>query len=58
MKQFSCGDVVPNCNATFGAETESDLMTLVAVHARDAHHLDPVPDDVVLQVRGSIRDVA
>ena len=58
MKQFSCGDIVPNCEARFDAETEDEILTLVAVHARDDHGLDPVPDDIVIQVRGHIHDVA
>jgi predicted small metal-binding protein len=58
MKQFSCGDVVPNCQATFEAETEGAILALVTEHARVAHDLDPVPDEVAVQVRAMIRDAA
>jgi predicted small metal-binding protein len=36
MKEFSCGAVVPDCTATFRADSEDDLLQQVAVHARRA----------------------
>jgi predicted small metal-binding protein len=57
MKSFSCGAVVPNCTASFTGETEGDILTQVAEHARRDHGLDTVPAEVVEQVRMNIRDV-
>lgn len=54
MKQFSCGDVVPGCAATFVARTDDDILTAVARHAADDHGLVEIPPSLVEQVRGSI----
>jgi predicted small metal-binding protein len=57
MKSFSCGAVVPNCTAKFTGETEDDILTQVAEHARRDHGMDSVPGEVVEQVRANIRHV-
>lgn len=57
MKQFSCGAVVPGCTATFTGETEDEILGQVAVHAREDHGMDEVPDEVVEQVRAKIAEV-
>ena len=51
MKQFSCGDVVPGCQAGWTAETEQDLLRAVAAHAADDHGISPVPPELAEQVR-------
>ena len=58
MKQFACGSVVPGCMATFEGQTEQEILTQVAAHARDDHGMTEVPDDVVAQVRQNIQDAA
>jgi len=55
MKQFSCGDVVPGCKAVFQAEDEPGVLAQVAVHARNDHGMDSVPDHLVEQIRGWIK---
>ena len=57
MKSFACGAVVPNCVATFTAETEREILGLVATHARDDHGMTTVPPELVDQVRGHITTV-
>jgi predicted small metal-binding protein len=47
MKQFSCGDVVPGCDAHFTGSNEDDILAQVAAHARSVHHLDVVPQSLV-----------
>jgi predicted small metal-binding protein len=54
MKSFSCGLVVPGCMATFVAPTEDDIVSQVAVHAREDHGMADVPPEVVAQVRAAI----
>jgi predicted small metal-binding protein len=54
MKQFSCGAVVPGCDAKFSAESEQDLLAQVAEHAKSAHGMDEVPPELVAQVREKI----
>ena len=56
MKSFSCGAVVPNCTAKFTGDTEGDILTQVAEHARRDHGMDVVPAEVVEQVRANIRN--
>jgi len=55
MKQFSCGDVVPNCTRTFLAPTDEEILAAVAAHARDDHGLTDIPPELVDQVRRHIR---
>lgn len=57
MKSFACGAVVPNCVATFTAETEQEILGLVAEHARDDHGMATVPPEVAEQVRANITTV-
>lgn len=56
MKEFACGLVIPGCPATFEGATPDDVLSAVAVHAREAHAIDPVPADVVAQVRDLISE--
>lgn len=56
MKQFACGDVVPECSARFTHATEEEVLRAVAVHARDDHGMHEVPPELVEQVRAKIVD--
>lgn len=57
MKQFFCGDVVPDCDHSFEAESEEQILVQVADHARNEHGMSQVPPEVVQQVRSRIHDV-
>ena len=57
MKSFSCGEVVPDCDARFVAQDEAALLDLVRDHARDDHGMAVVGEDLVAQVRARIRTV-
>lgn len=57
MKEFSCGNVVPGCDFTTQGETEDEVLGKVAEHAREAHGMDEVPDEIVNQVKNNTRDV-
>ncbi len=56
MKKFSCGDVVPGCQARFEGDDENAILAQVAEHARSDHGMSEVPDEVVAQVKQKIRD--
>lgn len=58
MKEFSCGDVVPGCTASFRAAGEAELLEAVAAHAHADHGLKVLPESLIAQVRASIRSVA
>lgn len=55
MKRFSCGDVVPGCDATFVGEGDDDILAQVGAHAAGVHGLAEVPSELVGAVRASIR---
>lgn len=56
MKGFTCGDVVPGCEATFEAETEEEILAEVGRHALADHGLISIPASLVEGVRTSIRN--
>ena len=58
MKKFQCGDVVPGCTKVFQAQSEEDILTQVAVHAREDHQLQEVTPALVQQVRAHIQEAA
>lgn len=57
MKEFSCGAVVPGCDARFDGSTEEEILGQVQAHAAEAHGLSDVPPELVEQVRANIHDV-
>jgi predicted small metal-binding protein len=57
MKQFSCGDVVPGCAATFAGQDDNEILAAVAAHARHDHGLVEIPSALVGQVRSAILTV-
>jgi predicted small metal-binding protein len=57
MKEVSCGDFVPGCDARFSAESEEEVMAQAAEHARDAHGMTEMSHELAEQVRAKIRDV-
>jgi predicted small metal-binding protein len=57
MKEFACGAVVQGCTVTFSAETEEQILTEVAEHARVDHGITEVTPELVAQVRAHITTV-
>lgn len=55
MKQFACGDIVPGCTARYQLATEEEILAAVAEHAREAHGITEVPEDMIAEVRSRIR---
>jgi predicted small metal-binding protein len=55
MKEFACGDVVPGCSATFQGQTDEDILRQIGPHAKDAHGMADIPDDLRTQVQSLIR---
>jgi len=54
MKSFRCGDLVPGCTASF-AGTADEILVGVAEHARQAHHLESLPPEMITQVRAAMQ---
>lgn len=57
VKQFVCGDVVPDCPETFQAEQDDHILRAVRDHARRDHGLDELPPALLLAIRQQIRAV-
>jgi len=55
MKEFSCGDVVPGCTATFRESSEASLLEQIARHARDDHGLTELSPELVAAVMKRIK---
>jgi predicted small metal-binding protein len=58
-KQLGCLDVQPSggCGFQVRAETEAELMQLVATHAKQCHKLESLPQEMVTQVKAAIKTV-
>jgi len=57
MKQFSCGDVVPGCKATFTSASHEEILEAVAIHADDVHGIKQVTPELVSLVIAHIQEV-
>ena len=54
MKSFSCGEVVPGCDARFRGRTDDEILGQVVPHAAAAHGMRTVPPQVAALVRSRI----
>ncbi|HEY0814471.1 MAG TPA: DUF1059 domain-containing protein [Pseudonocardia sp.] len=55
MKTFACGAVVPDCTASFAAETEEGILEQVARHAREDHAMPEIPDELIHLVLANVQ---
>ena len=58
MKQWKCSTVVPECEWSYNAESEEDILENAAVHAREAHGMHEVPPEIVDRIRATIVEVS
>lgn len=56
-KTLNCRDVGVDCDATFTGETEDEVMTQAAEHARSEHGFNEIPAELADKARGAIQDV-
>ena len=56
VKVLRCSDVGFECDGVIRAETEEEVLKQAAEHAREAHNLHELTDEVVEKVRGAIQD--
>lgn len=56
MKQFHCGDVVPECKAIFEAENEEMLFVEIKKHASNDHGIKEIPTTLIEQIRIHIHE--
>ena len=50
MKTFTCGQVVPGCEATFTARDYEDLLEQIADHARKTHDVSALPPEALQEI--------
>ena len=57
MKTFRCGDVIPDCPATFTG-TDAEMESQITEHARTEHGMTEVSEETMAAVRAHVRDVS
>lgn len=57
MKEVACSDVGFDCDFVVRAQTPEGVLSAVAVHAKEAHPDVELTDDLVAEVKDSIREV-
>jgi predicted small metal-binding protein len=53
MKSFSCGDVVPGCDAHWVCDTDDEILVAVARHAAEAHGLTSISAELAGAIRAA-----
>lgn len=51
---MKCADVVGECDFAAWAESEEELLELVAHHAKEAHGIEEITPEVLAQVKAAI----
>jgi predicted small metal-binding protein len=57
-KVLHCADVVGSCDFVARGESEQEILTQAAEHARSAHNITEITPDVAEKVKAAIRDEA
>ncbi len=55
-KVLRCNDLMPGCTFEARGSSEEEVLAQAAEHARSGHGLPQISEDMVMQVRGAIRD--
>jgi predicted small metal-binding protein len=55
-KVLKCGDVTPGCTFEIRGNSEDEVLTKAAEHAKSAHNMQNIPPDVLSKARGAIRE--
>jgi predicted small metal-binding protein len=57
-KILRCGEIVPGCNFVAHGDDEAELLVKAAEHARSAHGVEHMSDELRAKVKATIRDEA
>ena len=52
--EFDCTNVVPGCEGTVTGETRDQVLEEAAKHAKEAHGMTELPDELARRVLASI----
>jgi predicted small metal-binding protein len=55
MPSFNCKDAGVECDFKVEAKTQDKLLKKITKHAKKAHDMDPIPDDMLQKVKGAIK---
>ncbi len=55
-KEIRCKDVGVDCDFVATGETEEEIMKKAAEHAKKAHGMNEIPQELVQKVRAAIHD--
>ncbi len=55
-KVLKCRDIGFDCDAVCRAETEEEILQQAAEHAKTAHGLDNLTEEVIEKVKAAIQD--
>lgn len=55
-KVLRCNDLMPGCSFEARGNSEEEVLAQAAEHAKTAHNLSQIPDEMLSQVRGAIRE--
>lgn len=56
-KRIRCADVGPDCDYEAMADTEGELLELVAEHAQRVHGIEEITPELEQKVRDAMKDV-
>lgn len=56
MKELRCADAGFDCPEVIQGETEDEVMSKAAIHARDAHDMSEIDEETGDQIRTLIHD--
>jgi predicted small metal-binding protein len=56
-KKFKCSDIGMNCGYEVTANTQQDLMSEIAGHAKSAHGMTEIPKEVLAKVEAAIKEI-
>ena len=55
-KVLRCNDLMPGCSFEARGNSEEEVLMQAAQHAKTAHSLSEIPEGMMAQVRGAIRE--
>ena len=55
-KVLRCNDIMPGCPFEARGDSEESVLAQAAEHAKSAHNLTDIPEEMISKVRGAIRE--
>ncbi len=55
MPSFKCRDIGMSCGFEASANTEAELMKIVADHAGKVHNMKTIPPDTMAKIKSAIK---